>query len=121
MQKTHKTFWYRKQGHPTPGTLSNQLTVTSGTSQNHESVRFLLLERCRARQGTNPARTGSMRSGIFGSQRITKNISGPYFWFSGNMEKMSFEANLALFGPAEAPQASMEVFRHPAGMHNGWT
>ena len=28
MQKTHKTFWYKNQGHPTPGTLSNQLSVT---------------------------------------------------------------------------------------------
>ena len=32
MQKTHKTFWYKNQGHPTPGTLSNQLSVTSEIS-----------------------------------------------------------------------------------------
>ena len=40
----------------------------------------------RARQGSNPARTGSMRSDIFGSPRIIENISASHFWFSGNLK-----------------------------------
>ena len=35
MQKTQKTFWYKSEGHPTPGTLSNQLSVTWETRREN--------------------------------------------------------------------------------------
>ena len=78
-----------------------------------------LLEPCRARQGSNPARTGSRRSGIFGSPRITNNILAPNFWFSQNSRKRCLEANLALFQPCKVPKARTAVLADQSLMRNG--
>ena len=60
-------------------------------STNRYAFCSSLLQRpCRLRQSSNRVRTGSQRPGIFVSVRITKNISAPHFWFSGNWWKKSF-------------------------------
>ena len=88
-------------------------------SQHHESVQVLVLRTSSLRQGNNPARTGSRRSGIFGSPRITKNISVPHFWFSENSRKSCLEANLALFQPCKVPKARTAVLADQSLVRNG--